>query len=205
MNASTPSTKQRRLALFDFDGTITTRDTLPLFIAHAAPRGAIALRAHRWLPPLMRCALGRITRQQAKEALLATFFQGCAQEALQSLGESFLPRLVDRYIRPAALRCLQDHLDKGARVLIVSASPEEWVRPWALSVGAECIATRLQYREGRFTGFFQGKNCVGIEKARRIKEVVGEINDYYSYAYGDSKGDLPMLALADEGHLRPFR
>jgi phosphoserine phosphatase len=58
---------------------------------------------------------------------------------------------------------------------------------------------------GRFAGRYDGSNCHGIEKVRRIRECF-DLNEFDRvYAYGDTPGDRPMLTLADEAFYKPFR
>ena len=71
--------------------------------------------------------------------------------------------------------------------------------------GIELIATKLEFKAGKLTGKFATNNCYGAEKSHRIKELFDlELYDYI-YAYGDSRGDKEMLALADESFYKPFR
>jgi phosphoserine phosphatase len=71
--------------------------------------------------------------------------------------------------------------------------------------GLELIASQLEIKAERITGKIKGKNCHGQEKVRRILEK-HVISDYAEiYAYGDSRGDLPMMELASSKFYRPFR
>ncbi len=86
----------------------------------------------------------------------------------------------------------------GARLVIVTASPDIVVAPFARGLGAEIlIGTRLEFDDqGRFTGKLAGPNCRGAEKVRRLREVFGE-DMQLEAAYGDTSGDREMLAMAD--------
>ena len=86
-------------------------------------------------------------------------------------------------------------------MVVVSASPETWIRPWCEAQGMEAIATRLEEREDRLTGKIAGRNCQGEEKVRRVREII-DLDSYTRiYAYGNSSGDMPMLSLAHERYL----
>ncbi|HEY0274315.1 MAG TPA: HAD-IB family phosphatase, partial [Chitinophaga sp.] len=102
---------------------------------------------------------------------------------------------------------IQEHLAAGHRVIVVTASAEEWVRPFCQGMGIEVIGSRMETdAEGRLTGKLLGLNCNGEEKVCRIKAQV-DLSAYTSiYAYGDSSGDRPMLALAgSNARFKPFR
>jgi len=87
-------------------------------------------------------------------------------------------------------------------VAVVSASPENWVKPWCDAHGVHCISTRLAVNNGTISGKIQGKNCYGPEKVTRINEAFNLADFSDIVAYGDSKGDREMLRLAYESHFR---
>jgi len=194
------------LALFDFDGTITTRDTLPLFIRFTNGTARLCAKGLCSLPSLMGFSLGMIDNQRAKEQLLAAFFRGWPRRELEAAGEDFSRQVVDKIVRPEALARIEWHRGRGHQVLIISASPEEWVRPWAERNNLTCLATRLEYIDDKFTGRFEGLNCHGDEKVCRLRlHLDAEPDNFFIYAYGDSGGDRAMLGLADESFYKPFR
>jgi phosphatidylglycerophosphatase C len=111
---------------------------------------------------------------------------------------------ISQIVRPDAMKLIQDYKQVGARVVVVSASPENWVKPWCNIWKVDCVATRLEYRDGKLTGNITGINCYGKEKVERIKRFVKLEEFGVITAYGDSRGDHEMLALAHEPHYRAF-
>lgn len=193
------------LALFDFDGTITTKDTLIEFIifAHGFWKfwwGMVVLS-----PVLVAFKAKLIPNWKAKELMLSWFFRGMKFEEFEEVCRSFTEREVPALIRHLAMEKINAHLGRGDRVVIVSASPENWVEKWATQYGLECIATRMQVADGVITGKFAGKNCHGIEKVERIKTYLDLAGYSEIHAYGDSHGDRPMLQLATATYYKPFR
>ncbi|MBX2898323.1 MAG: HAD-IB family hydrolase [Cyclobacteriaceae bacterium] len=194
-----------KLALFDFDGTITTKDTLFEFCRFKAGKLKF-LAGLVWLAPvLVLQRLQLIPAQRAKEIVLAYFVGGMVHAQFRNLCIAFAKERVPALLRPQAQEAMATHTTNHVRILIVSASPEDWIKPWAHRVGAEVLATRLQVVEGKISGKIEGKNCNGVEKVARIKSEVNLAAATYIYAYGDSRGDLPMLALAQEKYFKPFR
>lgn len=195
------------LVLTDFDGTLTKHDTFPLFLRFALGKSFFfRLPAIAWYVLLMKLKV--LSAQRAKERILALAFQGWERERLQRTGKAFIMRLLKNEsaaFRPGALDMLRRRRQEGIRILVVSASPEEWVAPFAQAMGAECIATRLEYDEQGFTGKLAGKNCTGEEKVRRITELIPNISTHSTEAYGDSPGDSPMLNMAQQTFYKPFR
>jgi HAD superfamily phosphoserine phosphatase-like hydrolase len=108
-------------------------------------------------------------------------------------------------VRPKALIEIREHQATGAKVIVVSASAENWVQPWCAQHNIECLATKLEVINNKITGRISGFNCYGAEKENRIRSCF-ELKDYEEIiAYGDSGGDLEMLALAQQQHYKPFR
>ncbi len=194
-----------KLILFDFDGTLTTRDTLLEFTKFGlgASRHFAGLA---WLSPMLVMErLGWIAAQTAKEKFLAHYLGGTSVEQFNTMCRSFGKERVPQLIRVGASKEIEKGKAEGARMVIVSASPENWIRPWAETQGLEVIATRLKIEHGKITGKIDGLNCNGPEKVNRIRQTIS-LDEYSTIAaFGDSHGDLPMLALATEKHFKPFR
>ena len=152
--------------------------------------------------------LGFIDNQSAKEKLLSLFLNNIAQDELVSLGREYSQNRIPLILRKGALGRLIYHIESGHRVIIISASPEFWLEKWCHSVGVELIATKLAFKQGFFTGQFEGKNCYGAEKVNRLKRhLKPSLIDNYEeiIAYGDSRGDKEMFEIANEVHFQPFR
>lgn len=198
--------KNKRLVLMDFDGTLTRRDTFPMIIKFILGKWFVV-----FLPIIgmyVICMKMRmLSAQYAKEHILSCAMKGWKRETVERTGRMFVKKLFENESRsfyPSALEMIRKHKQIGDRVIVVSASPEEWVAPFASFLGVECIATRLEYSNDRFTGKISGINCTGEEKVRRIKALIPDLASYTVEAYGDSPGDLPMLRLADTAFYRPF-
>jgi phosphatidylglycerophosphatase C len=88
----------------------------------------------------------------------------------------------------------------------VTASPESVVAPFARGLGCDLLlGTRLAFDgRDRLTGEFDGPNCRGEEKVRRLRAVFGP-DVRLEAAYGDTSGDREMLTLADEAGYKVFK
>ncbi len=193
------------LALFDFDGTITTKDSLEGFIlfAHGAQRYYLGLLY--LAPMLLLYKLNIIPNHRAKEILLSHFFKGVSKKELECLGEAYACQELKSIIRPKALDALQEHQRRGDEVAIVSASIKCWLEPWCRQHRITLLSTELAFENTRFNGRFRTKNCYGIEKVNRVTEHYNLNNFDTIYAYGDSEGDTELLALATHAFYKPFR
>jgi phosphatidylglycerophosphatase C len=153
------------------------------------------------------------TADQAKERLFRALLAGRDLEQLTAVSRLFaLSHLVDRHREEVFARLLW-HRSRGDDVVIVSASPQLYVDVVAEQLGADgAIGTRLAVDpDGRLTGGYDGRNCRGEEKLRRTREWI-DARHYDTapeiYAYGNSRGDRRLLAIAtypyDVGRLGPL-
>ena len=183
---------------FDFDGTLTTRDTLIAFIRYACgtPRFLLGFLLHA--PLLMLMKLRLYSNGKAKQRLFSWFFRGMPLEAFDALCQSFAS--THRHLlRPETVCLLQQALSEGAEVLVVSASIDNWVQPFFPTVTV--LGTQIEVIDGCLTGRFLTPNCYGQEKVCRILALYPDRSAYRLTAYGDSRGDRELLAFADEAHL----
>ena len=195
----------KRVFAFDFDGTLTTRDTLIAFIHYACgtPRFLLGFLLHAPLLVLMKLRL--YSNGKTKQRLFTWFFQGMSIETFDALCQSFA--LSHRHLlRPDTVRLLQQALSEGAEVLVVSASIDNWVQPFFSTFHLppstfHVLCTQIEVIDGRLTGRFLTPNCYGQEKVRRILALHPDRSTYHLTAYGDSLGDRELLAFADEAHL----
>ena len=192
----------RKIVAFDFDGTLTTRDTLLAFIRYACGSRAFAMGFLRYAPLLVLMKLGLYPNYQAKEKVFAHFFKGMTIEAFDALCQGFAQDHL-HLLRSQGIKTLMQAQDDGAEVVIVSASIDNWVQPFFTDVTV--LGTQIEVKEGVLTGRFLTKNCYGQEKVNRILARFPDRQDYHLTAYGDSRGDQELLAFADEAHYKPFR
>ena len=186
------------LALFDFDGTITTRDSLIQFLKFAVGKPRFYIGLLRLSGMLVKYKLGIIPNDQAKEALISYFFKGWDYTLFQKVCDEYSVNEIDSIIRAEALDKITWHKSQGHRIVVVSASMENWLNQWCVSHELELIGTQLEVVTGKLTGKFATKNCYGVEKLNRVRAEL-QLDDYHPiYAYGDSAGDKNMLEIADK-------
>ena len=199
-----PGPMNRSIVAFDFDGTLTIRDSYLDFLHwRAGPLG----RAIGWvrLGPATVAYLVDRDRQRIKEAATRVFLGGAPFADVGKDAERYRDAAWSRLMRPDALDRWRRWKDAGAMMVIVTASPEVEIAPFARTLGADLlIGTRLALdAAGRVNGRFNGLNCRGAEKVRRLREVFGP-DLRLTAAYGDSDGDYEMLDLARERGLKVF-
>ncbi len=190
---------------FDFDGTLTTHDSYTAFLKWRAGPIRYALGLVK-LAPAALAYLGHRNRGRIKAAATREFLAGVTRERLETDARAFAELMAPRMLRPDAVRTWRRWSQRNATLVIVTASPEIIVAPFARGLGAEMlIGTELAFdARDRVTGAFATPNCRGAEKVRRLQAVFGE-EVRLRAAYGDTSGDTEMLAIADEPGYRVFQ
>lgn len=204
MGGAIPASETRVIAAFDFDGTITKRDTLPVFIWFAVKLLRVITGSVSVIPFFVLFKMKIIPNYAAKEKLFKAFFAGVEINEFNLIAEKFAGK-IEQLINPEAVKKIKWHQDMGHEVIIISASAENWIAPWATKYKINTVlATRLEVKDNVITGNFLTKNCHGNEKVARLLEKFPDRGNYTLYAYGDSNGDTELLALADYRFFRSF-
>jgi len=186
------------LALFDFDGTLTKKDSLNEFLKYSSSKREYLFNMIVFSPVFLLYKVGFIKNDKAKALLLKLFFKGWSEIDFKKKAQEFSLNVLDDILRDDVYKLFKDHKKRGDRVVIVSASMECWLKPWCDKEGVELISTRLKFEDEQFNGKFSTKNCYAKEKVARIKEEYDLQLFEKIYAYGDSKADRYMFELADE-------
>lgn len=157
------------------------------------------------LPTLILFKLKLFPNYKAKEMFISYFFKSWSVEKFELVSSNYALNEIDKIVRPKAIEKIKWHKANGDEIVIVSASIESWLKPWCEKNSLKLISTKLEIKDKKLTGRFLTKNCHGIEKVNRIKELFTLENYTSRYAYGDSSGDKEMLDIADESYYKPFR
>ena len=191
----------KQLYAFDFDGTLTTHDSLLVFIRYAKGTHGFLWGFLRYAHLLVLMKLGLYPNWKTKEPVFSYFFKGMHIEVFDALCRQFAADHRE-LLRPEGIKTLQQAQAEGAEVLIVSASIDNWVQPFFPDV--KVVGTQVEVVNGHLSGRFLTQNCYGKEKVNRILALYPNRSEYHLTAYGDSRGDKELLAFADEAHYKPF-
>lgn len=193
---------RRRIAAFDVDGTLTTRDCVIPFLRRVGGTRSIAIELLR----SARTSTGAVSRRD-RDALKALATKASlAGRSVVDVGRAAVDfaRVVHaERLRADMLERLRSHQAAGDAIVLVSASYEVYLRPLAglLGVG-DVLACRLETStDGTYTGALSGPNCRGPEKVVRLHRWLDEHHGgrqrVHVTAYGDSTGDRELLLDAD--------
>ncbi|MEY4139661.1 MAG: hypothetical protein RLZZ371_1843 [Pseudomonadota bacterium] len=204
------------VAAFDFDGTLTRGDSLLPFLARGLgwPRLALALAQNA--PWLLAYALRVVPNHIAKARLLHHTLGDRTQAELEEWTRQWLARDLPSQWNPWALAQLQAHQQAGRCCVMVSASPDVYLTRVAEQLGFDAlICTEMEVRgrgvDAHLTGRMRTPNCHGTQKTQRLQAWLnqqlgtGDVAYRLHSAYGDTQGDWPMLALAEQAWYRGQR
>lgn len=189
------------VAYFDFDGTITTHDTLIPYVLYVVGYLKFIFKLPFILIIISSYLLGFINNEKAKEKFLTLMIKGISRGYLEKKAREFALLKLDKYINTNIYNKLEYHAEHKHSIIIVSANLAIYLRYWVKKhYLSGVIATEIDFNNNFATGKLKTKNCYGIEKVNRIKEYLQEHNKsyVYSYGYGNSKGDHELLEFVDE-------
>jgi phosphatidylglycerophosphatase C len=188
------------LALFDFDGTITTGDTFIPFLRYSARPVKLALGAVALSPLFVGYKLGVVSGSAGRPIAARFAFRGEPATLIRDRGRRYARDVLPRVIRWEATQRLDWHKKQGDRVVVVSGSLDVYLNTWCESVGVEGISTILEEKNDVLTGRYIHGDCSGAEKVRRIR-ARHDLSAYARiYAYGDTNDDREMMSIAHEAY-----
>lgn len=193
----------KKLYCFDFDGTITYKDTMFLFLRYYNP-AKFRVQFIRHIPLFILLKLKLADTEKVKKSFIGSVLKGQLQSKIEEKAEKFFEENFPKIIRENALDFINNIDREHTHSLIVTASLDLWVKPFAEKLQMQLVSTQAEFKNGIFTGNFVGINCNGNEKLERIKKEISGHKYDKIIAFGDTSGDKAMLKWADEGHYRFF-
>lgn len=191
------------IAAFDFDGTLTRRDTLMPFLARGLgwPRFLLALL--RCSPWLAGYALRLVRNDIAKARLMRVALGGRTLAEMDDWTTRWLARDFAGQLQDWTMARLAWHRRAGHCCVLVSASPDIYLQRVARQLGFDgLICTEMEVQGACLTGGMRTPNCHGEQKVLRLQAWLSarfggkSAQAMTLYAYGDTAGDKPMLRLA---------
>jgi len=194
----------KQLFLYDFDGTITNKDTLFDFLKFYASNVYYYGGMFIFSPLFVLAKFGFVKKAIVKQRFISFFLKGKSKVELSKLSASYLQHVLDKEIlRRSALSSINENKQRGV-VYIVSASLDIWLKAISEHIGVGLICTNANFENDVFDGKFSTPNCNNDEKPKRVAKEL-QLNTYGQISYfGDSKGDFAMKAIVTNFHYRIF-
>ena len=187
----------KRIAVFDFDGTIYKGDSFIDFAIFCRGKSRLFFSIISNILSLIKWKTDIIDNGKAKENLFGSLFRNYDYKSFLNSADKFT-KIIESKLNNDTYTKLLNHLKSGDKVFIVTASPAEWILPWANKNNITMvIGTKLEINNEVLTGRFSSANCYGKEKLRRFLEQEPIRDEYELYCYGDSKGDKELMEISD--------
>ena len=190
------------LALFDFDGTITSSDSWTPFMRMAVRPARIRMAMVALSPVVVGYRLGMISASRCRLVAARLGFSGEPAGAIRQIGAQYAATVLRGTLQTRALERIDWHKSQGDDIVVVSASLDLYLAPWCAERGLKFICTTIEEQRGTLTGRYVDGDCSGAEKVRRIRAQYDLSSYPIVYAYGDSGEDREMMALADKKYYR---
>ena len=193
----------KKLYCFDFDGTLTYKDTMFLYLKfYDSSKFRFQFLKH--IPLFILLKLKLANAEKVKKSFISSILKGQSKNRIEKKSQQFFEQFYPDLFRENALEFIKNIDRENTECLIVSASLDIWVKPFADHFKMNLLATRAEFKNDIFTGNFIGKNCNNAEKVNRIKEAIAGKKFDKTLAFGDTSGDKEMLAWANESHFEFF-
>lgn len=193
----------KKLYCFDFDGTLTTKDTMFQFLRfYDRKKYYWSFLKHFALFGLFKLKL--VPAEPVKRSFISSVLKGEGKERLEKKAQDFFDSTHEELLRELAKEFLNSRNKELTQSVLVTASLDVWTKPFADFYEMDLIATRAEFEQGVFTGKFIGPNCNGEEKVKRLKSYLSNRSYDKIIAFGDTSSDYPMLEFAQESHFRFF-
>ena len=199
-----------KLALFDIDYTITRKETLMEFYKYSLEED---IKNIRFLPRALYSGLMDSIKvydeRRVKECFLK-FIDNIDEKDLAKLTKSFYDERLSSILYKDAVDMIKKLKNEGYMVILISASPEFYIKEfYAIKEVDLIIGTKFAFEGGKFVRKMDGNNCKGEEKVKRLNEVLKEKNikaDFKnSYMFSDSLSDKPLLDLVGNPYLINYK
>ncbi|WOB48750.1 HAD-IB family hydrolase [Xanthomonas hydrangeae] len=185
------------LALFDFDHTITTCDSYARFLRKVATPAQLATAKWQVGPWVLGYRLGMVSAAALRARVTRIVFSDRRLDEVAAHGADFARTALPGVLRAEVMQRIDWHRAQGHEVVLVSASLDLYLQPWCAQHDLSLICNKLEHHAGVLSGRYADGDC-GPRKAAQIR-LRYDLSQYECvHAYGDSREDKPMLALAQQ-------
>ena len=193
----------KKLYFFDFDGTLTYKDTMFLYLKfYNSAKFNFQFLKH--VPLFILLKLKLASAEKVKKSFISSILKGQSKTKIVEKSQQFFEKHYPEIIRENAIEFIKNIDREHTESYLVTASLDIWVKPFAEKFKMNLLATRAEFKNDIFTGNFVGNNCNGGEKVHRIKEALQGKKFDKTIAFGDTSGDKEMLEWANESHFEFF-
>jgi phosphatidylglycerophosphatase C len=183
--------------IYDFDGTITTKDTTILLLVSLLKIRPWRFFGLTWFLFRMLVASENVSKQGYKNKAIGYLLKGLNSMCLNNALKDFRNKVKFHY-RSSVLSSIDKAIKDGYTVLIVTASPSFAIRDCFSDLPVIVIGTEFEKHENIYTGILKSENCYGHEKVNRLNEwaTLNKTILNVQSAWTDHLSDFDMMSLA---------
>jgi putative phosphoserine phosphatase / 1-acylglycerol-3-phosphate O-acyltransferase len=196
-------------AFYDLDHTILDGNSATHLVLEARQRGIMSEKQYRhalWLSILYKLNIGDPTRMIDR---MLSWLKGLKESDITELALEIFHSTIKQTIRPGILDTINEHRANKGAVVLLSSATSPICRPVTQYIEMdEMICTRLESRHGLLTGHTSGKLVYGPEKKARMLAYCREKDSdpRKAWYYGDSHTDrFVMEAVGNPVAVSPDR
>lgn len=184
-------------ALYDFDGTITSKDTTVLLLVELLKIRPLRFVKLSWFLSRMILANKTEVKQRYKNKAIGYLIKDLSDAHLFGALQNFKNKVKCLY-RPSIMASINKAIQNGCTVIIVTASPSFAISHCVSDLPVLVLGTEFKKKGNIFTGHLKSKNCYGKEKVNRINEWARSNNQLLKVqsAWSDHLSDFDMLSLS---------
>ncbi len=187
----------QELCIFDFDGTLTRKDTFIEFSKYVVGKKKTIITLLLFSPLLIGMKLHIINNGWLKQSIFSFLYNGMPYKVFKEKGQLFAKE-ISTFENEQIIKILKEKQTSRITIIVISASVYEWVAPWCKKNNIDnIICTNIEVKNDMLTGRFSTPNCYGQEKVVRLINTIGDLKKYHITVYGDSNGDRELFKIAD--------
>lgn len=190
------TTQPKGVAFFDFDKTILTVDSGPIYGLRIFRDGT----AHTW--PSLRAGMAGIGYKMGliKRRSIARIgvgaYEGLSQEDIASWMKMAFKNLIQEHLSELILKRIREHQQAGFHTIVISASPPFFLRETAHFLGMDGVfGSDMLFEDGVCTGRYAGKYMDGEMKKQTAKGYAAQfgLDLQDCWFYSDHVADIKLL------------
>lgn len=195
---------EKKIAFFDFDGTLTYFNSTTLFYK-SLYKWEICYYYFNYIlcfREILSVLFNDVNYIKLKNKRLRVNLNRISMSEFIYFKNRFLSRFFPLIIKNTGLEKIIELQKINFEVVIVSASYDFLLQTWCESLGLSLITNRVSLKEYNICS--EELDCNFQNKVDRIYQLYN-LNEYENIlAFGDSRGDLAMLELAKEKYFNYF-
>lgn len=199
-----------RLAIFDVDFTLTSKETLVQFYKFMIKKNPKFIV---YIPRAIFSGLSyilKINDEKKTKEIFIRFIRGIKEEDMEATVKEFYNEVLSKIIYLDSINMIKKLKKEGCKIILISASPEFYLNSlYNIKEVDKIIGSTIRAKEGIYENRMEGENCKGEEKIKRLmaylKENNIEVDFKNSYMFSDSLSDLPLFNLVGNPYLINYR